>query len=763
VDLCYKNRFVQPGSSRQALLACNFKALTTGSVYFLVIAMIETSESLNQKPLTETPSLPTPLQPLERLQWNYWWSWTPDGAGVFRDLDTEIWDECEHNPRVLLERVSEYRLAEMATDPAYLARVRTLAVQFDDYVNATESLAARWSNGATPITPEHPAAYFCAEYGVHNSLPLYSGGLGVLAGDHLKSASDLGLPLVAVGLLYHYGYFRQRINREGWQEEFYGETDPGQLPLHQIKAADGTPLFVAVLIRERIVRAQIWRADIGRVALYLLDTNVAENQETDRWVTGHLYGGDRETRIVQEMLLGIGGVRLLRTLGIQPAVYHLNEGHSAFLTLELARELIQSQGLNFAAAASQVRERCVFTTHTPVAAGNDEFDVSLLSASFGSTYEQQLGLTHEEFVALGRVSPENASEPYGLTPLAIRMCRSTNGVSRKHGEVSRALWLKLFPEHTVAQVPITHVTNGVHAPTWIAPLLISLYEKHVGPNWTQQLRERETWAAAVARIPDEELWAAHLLLKERLVAFIRQRSFQARLNRSDAAQYTEAARHMFEPGILTIGFARRVASYKRWNLLLKDPERLLSIINNAGRPVQFVFAGKAHPQDQGAKLILQEVARWETTAGVGDRSVFLQNYDHEIARHLVQSVDVWLNVPRRPLEASGTSGEKVALNGGLNLSVLDGWWLEGYDGTNGFAIGNETPNLGDADADATDAESLYRMLEQQVAPLYYERDELGLPRKWLAMMKSSIATLLPEFNSDRMVEEYARRIYSGAA
>ena len=739
--------------------------------------MIETIEHLNTTTLAETPTLPSPLKPLQRLYWNYWWSWSSEGAGVFRDLDTELCDECEHNARLLLEKVSPYRLAEMATDPVYIERVRRLAEQFDHYMAATGRLAtdlgsqssdlkAQISNRGpsqtvtSTITPEHPVAYFCAEYGVHNSLPLYSGGLGVLAGDHLKSASDLGLPLVAVGLLYHYGYFRQRLSREGWQEEFYGETDPEQLPLHQIKTEDGTPLLVEVLIRERSVRAQVWRADIGRVPLYLLDTNIAANQETDRYVTGHLYGGDRETRIVQEMLLGIGGVRLLRKLDIQPAVFHLNEGHSAFLTLELARELIQSQGLSFVEAAKLVRERCVFTTHTPVAAGNDEFELDLLTRSFGASYEKELGLTHGEFVALGRIDRNNPREPYGLTPLAIRMCRSTNGVSRKHGEVSRALWQKLFPENPIEQVPITHVTNGVHAPTWIAPLIRSLYEKHIGPDWAERLRDRANWRQAIGQVPDEELWAAHLLLKERLIAFIRQRSLLARASRSETQQYTEAARNMFEPSVLTIGFARRVAGYKRWNLLLKDPQRLLKIINSADRPVQFVFAGKAHPQDQEAKLILQQVALWESNSDVGDRSVFLQNYDHEIARQLVQSVDVWLNVPRRPLEASGTSGEKVAMNGGLNLSVLDGWWLEGYDGTNGFAIGNEVAGADETEMDASDAESLYSVLEQQVVPLYYDRDSEGLPRRWISMMKSSIATLVSEFNSDRMVEEYARRIYT---
>jgi starch phosphorylase len=714
--------------------------------------MIETTELPKTTTLTETRTLPLPLRALERLSGNYWWSWSADGNGVYRDIDADLWDECEHNPRLLLARVSEYRLAEMATDPVYLARVRRLADQFDDYI-------ARDPSASFGITPENPVAYFCAEYGVHNSLPLYSGGLGVLAGDHLKSASDLRLPLVAVGLLYHYGYFRQRLSREGWQEESYRETDPDELPLKRIVAEDGAPLLIEVFIRERTVRAQVWRAEIGRVNLYLLDTNISENQETDRWVTGHLYGGDRETRIVQEMLLGIGGVRLIRKLGIEPGVFHLNEGHSAFLTLELARELVQSHGLSFAEAAKQVRQRAVFTTHTPVAAGNDEFEIDLLTSSFGPNYEKELGLSHEEFIALGRTDPANEREPYGLTRLAIRMCRSTNGVSRKHGEVSRALWQKLWPEETIEHVPITHVTNGVHAPTWVAPLIRSLFEKYAGADWPVHLHDRTAWAQTVASIPDEELWTAHLLMKERLIAFIRQRSFLARLNQDEPAEAIEAAQRMFEPKALTIGFARRVAGYKRWNLLLKDPKRLLRIINNAERPVQFVFAGKAHPQDQDAKLVLQEVALWGSSSDVGNRSVFLQNYDHEIARQLVQSVDVWLNVPRRPLEASGTSGEKVAMNGGLNLSVLDGWWLEGYDGTNGFAIGSSVEGAESADVDRSDAESLYSLLEQQVVPLYYDRAGDGLPRKWISMMKNAIATLVPEFNSDRMVEEYARRIY----
>lgn len=720
--------------------------------------MIETIENLNKKPVTEGPVLPFPLQALKRLAWNFWWSWSRDGATCFRDIDSVLWEEVGHNPRLLLARASEFRLAEMATDPGYLERINKLAEDFDRYLAGPEN--SSYLSGASTITAQHPVAYFCAEYGVHNSLPLYSGGLGVLAGDHLKSASDLGLPLVAVGLLYRYGYFRQQLSLESWQEEIYGETNPAELPLHQLKAKDGTPLFVEVLIRERNVRAQVWRADIGRVPLYLLDTNIPDNQEEiDRLVTGHLYGGDRETRIVQEMLLGIGGVRLLRKLVIEPSVFHLNEGHSAFLTLELARELIQSRGLTFADAAKQVKQQCVFTTHTPIAAGNDEFDVDLLMRSFGPSYEKELGLSRDEFLALGCTDPLNPHETYGLTPLAIRMCRSTNGVSRKHGEVSRALWQKLFPEDTIEKIPITHVTNGVHAPTWAAPLIQSLYEKWVGPDWADHVRDRAKWEQAISQISDRDLWNAHSLLKERLVAFVRHRAFVARQNRAESPEYTEAARNIFEPGALTIGFARRVAGYKRWSLLLTDPERLLRIMNNEDRPVQFVFAGKAHPQDGDAKMILQQVVKWKYDDRVHDRAVFLENYDHEIARQLVQSVDVWLNVPRRPLEASGTSGEKVAMNAGLNLSVLDGWWLEGYDGTNGFAIGSSVEGAEAADVDASDAESLYRILEQEVVPLYYERDDEGLPRRWLSMMKRSIVTLVPQFNSDRMVEEYASRIY----
>ena len=717
--------------------------------------MIEATE-IEKRGAAQQNRLPAPLAPLERIAWTYWWSWAADGAGVFRDLDPEIWEECENNPRQLLAKTSAYRLAEAATDPPYLERVRRLDESFQSYIAS----GTGWTIDDLKITAAHPVAYFCAEFGVHNSLPLYSGGLGILAGDHLKSASDLRLPLVAVGLLYRYGYFRQRLRNDGWQEEHYGETFPNELPITQIKDEDGTPLRIEVAIRERNVLAQVWRADVGTVQLYLLDTNIPENVETDRWVTGHLYGGDRETRIVQEMLLGIGGVRLLRKLGVTPHVYHLNEGHSAFLTLELAREVIHEQQVKMADAIPVVRQQCVFTTHTPVAAGNDEFDSALVMRAFGKEYLAELGLTEEEFLALGRVEKSNKAERYGLTPLAIRMCRSTNGVSLKHGEVSRALWQKLWPEKKLEDIPITHITNGVHAPTWVSPLLRYLFEKYIGADWEKKLRDQNVWTDAVSRISDEELWIAHSLLKQRLIAFVRHRTTQSRVVAGEKADYIEAAKTMFEPDALTIGFARRVAGYKRWNLLLTDQERLLRLINNEERPVQFVFAGKAHPQDEGSKAVLQQLAQWKYDPVVRHRAVFLEDYDQEIARQLVQSVDVWLNVPRRPMEASGTSGEKVAINGGLNLSILDGWWLEGYDGNNGFAIGNGTEATEVAAIDAHDAESLYRTLEQDVVPLFYNRDGSGLPRGWIAMMKRAIQTLAPKYNSNRMVEDYVRRIYS---
>jgi starch phosphorylase len=702
--------------------------------------------------------LPETVGALERLSQNYWWSWNPDGHAVFRDLDQQAWDACEHNPRRLLRDVPQYSLMRMATDPVYVERVRRLAEGFDAYMaSGHETWAARH---ARALTHERPVAYFCAEFGVHHSLPLYSGGLGILAGDHLKSASDLGLPLVAVGLLYHHGYFRQHLRRDGWQEEAYQQVNVGDLPMRPVRGADGGPVRIDLFVRGRRVRVQAWRVEVGRVPLYLLDTNVEGNDEIDRYITGHLYGGDRETRCVQEMVLGIGGVRLLRQLEIEPHVFHLNEGHSAFLTLELARELTEA-GVEFGEAARRVRSRCAFTTHTPVAAGHDEFVAPLIEKCFGPGYWDGLGLSRDEFLNLGRVKEGDDEELFGLTPLALRMCRSSNGVSRKHGEVSRELWNKMWLERRVEEVPISSVTNGVHAPTWVSPLLRALFEERVGPGWTEVLHDDDAWARAVDSIPDEELWKVRRLQRKRLVAFVRERLFQTRLQQQEPRAWAEAALGMFDPDALTIGFARRVAAYKRWGLILTDPERLRRMLLDRARPVQLVFAGKAHPQDQGAKLILQQIAQWELDPEIMQRAVFLQDYDQEVARQLVQSVDVWMNVPRRPLEASGTSGEKVAINGGLNLSVLDGWWLEGYDGQNGWAVGEEGLSETLEEMDRRDAESLYRVLESEVVETFYDRDERGIPRRWVEMTRHAIRTLAPAFNSDRMVRDYTRQVYLG--
>jgi glycogen phosphorylase len=720
---------------------------------------IETSEL--EQGTARRRVLPETLSALERLSWNYWWSWAADGAAVFRDLDPEIWEESEHNPRTVLREVSEFRLTLMATDPAYIKRVARLATAFDRY---RKEQTETWAHAhAAAITQVSPVAYFCAEFGIHSSLPLYSGGLGILAGDHLKSASDLGLPLVGIGLLYQHGYFRQRLRRDGWQEEHYSKTDTESLPLRLERDETGAPLLIELQMRGRTVRAQVWRVEVGRVRLYLLDTNVEGNDAVDRLITGHLYGGDRETRCVQELLLGVGGVRLLRKLKIEPHVFHLNEGHSAFLTLELARELTAA-GRAFVEAAMAVRARCVFTTHTPVAAGHDEFMPGLVEYCIGPEFIAALGLTPAEFLELGHIKAVDGTDLFGLTPLALHMCRSTNGVSRKHGQVSRALWHEQFPGRKIADVPITSVTNGVHALTWVAPLQRELYEERIGADWAALTRDPVRWREGVARITDEELWHVHHVQKQLLIAYMRHRQYHARLQRGESPEFAEAAREAFDPEALTIGFARRVAAYKRWSLLLRDTERLTRLMTDAERPVQFVFAGKAHPQDEGAKQILQQIAQWKLNPQIVHRAVIIQDYDQEVARQLVQSVDVWLNVPRRPLEASGTSGEKAAMNGGLNLSILDGWWPEGYDGTNGWAIGDTILREGEtADEDERDAESLYQLLETEVIPTYYERDEQGLPHRWVQMMRRAIETLVPAFNSDRMVRDYTQQIYLGGA
>ncbi len=704
-----------------------------------------------------TRELPENLQFLDALSWNFFWSWKPEAAILFRELDPKLWDECEQNPRVLLEKISALRLWQKANDANYVERLKAFSTEFENY-------HAQASNNFGRITKENPVAYFCAEYGVHNSLPLYSGGLGILAGDHLKSASDMNVPLVAVGLMYRYGYFRQKISHEGWQEERYLDSFENELALKPVLDESGERIFVMIHMRGHEVFAQAWLAQIGRISLYLLDTNIEQNNAVDQLVTGHLYGGDTETRVVQEKILGIGGVRLLRKLGIEPSVYHLNEGHSAFLTLELAREFLEAnENSSFNDAVAFVKEKCVFTTHTPVEAGNDTFAPELIAGCFDEKFINALKITKEELFALGRTNVEDKVEWFGMTPLALRMTRAANGVSEKHGEVSRELWLKMFPEGTKPEeVSITHVTNGVHAPTWIAPMFQTLYKKNIGANWTEILKDETAWREAIEKIPDAEIWQTHKLLKQLLVAFLRQKTFSKKTGSQHTINEHHDTEKLFDADVLTIGFARRVAAYKRWDLLLSDSERLLKMINDAEKPVQFVFAGKAHPQDRKAKEILQNLMSLDENSQWQKRAVFLEDYDQEVARYLVQGIDVWMNVPRRPLEASGTSGQKAAMNGGLNLSILDGWWIEGFDGENGFSIGvSEDENKDDTKTiDTEDAESLYRVLEAEVIPAYYQKGENGLQSEWIRRMKNALITLTPQFSSDRMVKDYIEKIYN---
>ncbi len=702
-------------------------------------------------------SIPQNLQFLEKLSWNFYWSWSKEGTQLFRDLDSRLWEKCEQNPRQLLRKTSELRLWQKANEEDYVLRLNNFEKEFNEYMSQEPNKFGK-------ITQKNPVAYFCAEYGIHNSLPIYSGGLGILAGDHLKSASDMNVPLVSIGLMYRFGYFRQNIDHDGYQKESYRDAFVEKLALRPVNDENGERIIIRMHIRGREVIAQAWLAQIGRISLYLLDTNLEQNDEIDRFITGHLYGGDEETRVVQEKLLGIGGVRLLRKLGIDPSVYHLNEGHSAFLTLELAREILEKdENLTFSDVASIVRNKCVFTTHTPVAAGNDSFSPELVESCFDENYINALRLDKDEFFSLGRSNPDDKDEWFGMTPLAIRLSRSANGVSEKHGEVSRELWLKMFPEDTkVEDVPITHITNGVHPLTWIAPTFKTLYEHRIDSNWHELLSDGEKWAEAIENLPDEEVWRAHQLLKQLLISFIREKTHAKNIGRKETIHENISTRKLFDKDVLTIGFARRIAAYKRWNLLMTDLDRLLKMVDDDERPVQFVFAGKAHPQDRKAKKILQNLMSINHKSNWQKRAVFIEDYDQEIARYLVQGVDVWMNVPRRPLEASGTSGQKVAMNGGLNFSILDGWWIEGFNSVNGFAIGAIGTDEEDNDEsvnDKKDAESFYSVLENEIIPTYYSKDENDLPTKWIERMKNALATLTPQFSSDRMLKDYIEQIY----
>ena len=692
--------------------------------------------------------LPDALAPLARIAYNYRWCWYPGGKEVFRSIEQDRWELCGENPVRLLQEVSSETLARAASDRDLLARIAALEDGF-------AADLARPAQG--PVTRDRPIAFFCAEYGVHPSLPIYSGGLGALAGDILKEASDRALSLVAVGLLYRQGYFRQRLDVSGWQQEYWIDIDPERLPAALVRGPDGRPLTITAPIRGSEVTAQIWCVAVGRVPLLLLDADRPENGRLDRWITSQLYPADPITRLSQYALLGVGGIRALAALGIEPALVHLNEGHAAFAALELARSEAP-QGASVESALEAARQRTVFTTHTPVAAGNETYSREDVISTLGGVIGM-LGADPEVIIRLGRNHPDDGGEPFGVTQFSLRMSRAANGVSRRHGVVAREMWRGLWPERPVEAVPITHVTNGVHLPSWIGAPMRRLLDHHLGEDWWRRATDANTWAA-LDEVPDNELWRARCDQRAELVEFVKQRSGIDRLAERQPRSEIETAARAFDPDVLTIGFARRNATYKRIRLLIQDPARALGLLAGPYR-IQLLLAGKAHPNDDEAKGVVQELYRFKDLPEVTERVVFLHEYDLGMAARLVRGCDLWLNLPRSPLEASGTSGMKAAINGGLHLSVLDGWWAEAYDGHNGWALpGDVDPDA--AAQDARDATALFDLFEREVAPAFYDRDANGLPRSWLARIRASIRTLARGFCTGRMLDDYTERIYAPA-
>ncbi len=688
--------------------------------------------------------VPASLAPFAWLAYNYAWSWAPRDREVFEAVDAYRWSMCRENPVRLLQEAAPGSLARAEANESLIERAGGLRGEIETH------LAAPPASGSA----DRPVAFLCAEYGVHRSLPTYSGGLGVLAGDILKAASDRRVPMVGVGILYRQGIFHQQVDASGWQSEYWVEADPDRLPAALVTGEDGLPLTVAVPLRGREVIVQIWRVDVGRVPLFLLDAQRPENTRSDRWITARLYVGSRRIRLAQYALLGIGGIRALRAMGIEPSIVHLNEGHAALAPLELARADVAA-GVPFEEALALARSRTVFTTHTPVAAGNEAYSPEELFEALGD-YPRGLGIDEHRFLSLGLVHPDDPDEGFGLTPLGIRVSRTSNAVSRQHGHVARAMWQPLFPDLPPEMVPIGHVTNGVHLPTWMAPRMEHLLALHLGLDWRQAQSDPATWAP-VDDIPDEDLWAVRNELRASLIEYVRDRSVGDRLARDEPTEYAEGAAQAFDPTFLTIGFARRVAGYKRLDLLVRDPGRVTHLLER-DRPIQVVIAGKSHPQDLSAKGILQHAFTIKWEPHVAERVAFLEDYDMGMAARLLWGCDLWINVPRAPMEASGTSGMKAAVNGGLNLSVLDGWWEEAFDGTNGWAIPGE-PSDNPGSQDERDAGILFDLLEKDVVPLFYDRDENGIPRGWIHRVKRSLRTVAPRFSAARMLEDYLETGY----
>jgi glycogen phosphorylase len=711
--------------------------------------------------VSEARTLDRFIAPAQEKLWslarNLWWSWDGDCVSLFRDLNPTRWRQLNQNPVAMLSEIPLEEIERRSTELVLHSRINYVYRRQQEYLKADHT----WGAMNAGVLRPRPVAYFSAEFGLHESLPIYSGGLGVLAGDHIKSASDLDIPLIGIGLFYGQGYFLQRLDQKGWQREEYLATDVNQLPMQPAIGKNGEPVVVEIQTRGGAIRAKVWRVKVGRCDLLLLDSNVAGNAPEDRELTSRLYGGDGRTRIRQELLLGVGGFRALRAMGITPGVLHLNEGHSAFAVFEAIRSRMEEEGMGFAAAASQIPREVVFTTHTPVPAGHDRFDADLIEEHLGPLREQ-LGLSEENLMGFGREYPTDPQEAFCMTVLGLKLSRRANAVSSLHGEVSRAMWKKLYPRTPEDAVPIGHITNGVHVPSWLAPQMCRLYDRHLGVGWQYRSGTAKTWEE-IENVDDGELWETHLSLKSQLLDFARRRACEQAERRGEPQETLHRLSKVLSSDALTIGFARRFATYKRANLILADIERLATLVNDPKRPVQFLFAGKAHPHDEPGKRVLQEIAAKMRDSKFADKLVFIEDYDINVGRYLVQGVDVWLNNPRRPLEASGTSGQKVVLNGGLNLSVLDGWWAEAYDGLNGFAIGTGRTHANTQIHDNRDGEDLYRVLRDELIPLYYQRDQDGLPRGWIKRMKRTIRTLGWRFNADRMVMDYTLKCYVPAA
>lgn len=701
------------------------------------------------------PVLPEPLQGLRAIALNLRWAWDHDTIELFRRLDRDGWDRVGRNPVRLLSSVSQERLREAAQDEAFLAHLDRVARSNDAYLRTSSTWFrqrhADLKNAGIRI------AYFSMEFGITECMPIYSGGLGVLSGDHMKSSSDLDLPLVGVGLLYQQGYFRQSLNAEGWQQERYPENDFYNMPLEPTRDGAGEPVRICLSFPGRRVYVQVWKAQVGRVPLYLLDTNIAQNSAADQGITNKLYGGDNEMRLQQEIVLGIGGMRALMALGIQPTVCHMNEGHSAFLSLERVRMLMQEHGVDFWTAQEACAAGNLFTTHTPVPAGFDLFTQDVLVRYF-EEYVADLGISFDDFLAIGRISIPDPTEQFNMALLALHNSHHCNAVSRLHGTVSRRMVQAAFPEFPEEEVPITYVTNGIHTRSFVSLEMADVLDRYLGSKWSQSGNDSAVWAK-VDQIPDEELWEVKDRRRERLVSFLRRRLRRQYEWRGKSEYEIRETREILNPDALTIGFARRFATYKRATLILSDPERIVRLLNDPHQPVQILIAGKAHPKDDGGKELIRQIVEFTRREDVKNRIFFLEDYDLTLARHLVQGVDVWLNTPRRPMEASGTSGMKVLANGGLNLSILDGWWAEGYDPEAGWAIGGGEEHADPHSQDLLESSALYDLLEKEVVPLFFDRGKDGIPRGWLKRMRYSMRHLCPVFNTNRMVAEYADRFY----